>query len=385
MVALLPAVMIGGPPNMGKSVLTYGLTQKLRELQIDHYVIRAHPDGEGDWFQEIEPEQVRQIRIKGRWTDEFVRYICADLDRRLLPLLVDVGGLPTQKQTSLFRHCTHSILLLPANNEATAEFWRHKAEINGLLPLAYLASQLDGISAITAEVPVIEGTLTGLRRRTTPGGALFDLLVARLVSLLNYHPTELRKIHLDAAPAELVVDLNTFLHAWAPETRRWKPEMVSRLLAELPTDVPLAVYGRAPGWLYGALVMQTGPDPFYQFDPRLGWVVPPPLQMNSEPLAEIEVGLSTQEQATVLAMNIPTKYLDYTQAEHLHFPPVATERGLIFDGPIPHWLLTALVRLYSGTGVAWIACYQPQLKGAVVVTSRAADHVPGDFVTLPVS
>ena len=86
MVPLFPAVMIGGPPNVGKSVLTYSLTQKLREHHIDHYVIRAHPDGDGDWFQETEPEQLRQLRFRGQWSDEFVRYICACLDRRhLLP------------------------------------------------------------------------------------------------------------------------------------------------------------------------------------------------------------------------------------------------------------------------------------------------------------
>ena len=78
-------------------------------------------------------------------------------------------------------------------------------------------------------------------------------------------------------------------------------------------------------------------------------------------------------------------HLDYLQADHLPFPPVPTERGLILDGRIPHWLLTALVRLYKQSAVPWIACRQIQLEGAVVVTSRTTDHAPGDLVTLPVS
>src|SRR5437016_1586193 len=145
MVPLFPAVMIGGPPNVGKSVLIYSLTQKLRELNIDHYVIRAHPDGDGDWFQETEPEQLRQLRFRGRWTGEFVRYICTCLDRRHLPLLVDVGGLPTEEQARIFGYCTHSLLLLP-DDAQSVEFWCRTAEVNGLLPLARLCSQLDGLS-----------------------------------------------------------------------------------------------------------------------------------------------------------------------------------------------------------------------------------------------
>src|SRR5438552_6610469 len=47
----LPAILIGGPPHTGKSVLTYSLSQALRKRSIEHYVIRASPDGEGDWSQ----------------------------------------------------------------------------------------------------------------------------------------------------------------------------------------------------------------------------------------------------------------------------------------------------------------------------------------------
>ena len=54
------AILIGGPPHSGKSVLTYSLTQTLRQQGIDHYVLRACPDGEGDWSNEAAPERVWQ-------------------------------------------------------------------------------------------------------------------------------------------------------------------------------------------------------------------------------------------------------------------------------------------------------------------------------------
>lgn len=92
------AVLVGGPPHSGKSVLTYSLTQALRQRQVSHYVLRACPDGEGDWSMESPPDTVRLLRNKGLFTDQWVDQICRDLQQRHLPLLVDVGGRPTANQ-----------------------------------------------------------------------------------------------------------------------------------------------------------------------------------------------------------------------------------------------------------------------------------------------
>jgi len=382
----LPAILIGGPPHAGKSVLTYSLTQALRERNIDHYVIRACPDGEGDWSQEIDQDAVRVIRIKGSWTPSFVERVCRDLERRHFPLLVDMGGRPEAWQTCILSNCTHSLLLLHPHDEQTIQFWRQLVEENGLLPLAQLYSVLDGTSTVTSQEAVLQGTLTGLNRTSIAHGPLFDLLVERVASLFSsYSSEELKRGHLASAPAE-VVDLDVFLHIWTPQTKRWKPEMLSLLLAEFPVNTPLAVYGRGPNWLYGVLAMQTGTEPFYQFDSRLGWVSPPPLQItivDTTRSSALRIWTEEYSEATVLKVDIVTKYLDYTEAEYLSFPPVPTERGLILSGVMPHWLVTALVRLYDGTGVQWIACHQPQLKAAVIVAPRTSKLAPGDLIPIP--
>src|SRR5438094_269249 len=112
MVNTLPAVLIGGPPHAGKSVLFYSLTHALRQRGIRHHAIRACPDGEGNWTQESDAETVSQIRIKieGDWPDDYVKRICLDLEHRCLPLLVDVGGKPKESQMCILRQCTHSLL-----------------------------------------------------------------------------------------------------------------------------------------------------------------------------------------------------------------------------------------------------------------------------------
>jgi len=383
MVNLLPAILVGGPPHAGKSVLTYSLTQALRKRNIDHYVIRACPDGEGDWSQEIDQRAVSRIRVKGDWTQDFVKNICRDLERRHLPLLVDIGGRPEQWQSVILRHCTHSLLLLHADNENTANFWRQLAATNGLLPLAQLASALDGLSTITSETPIVMGTLVGLKRNTLAHGPLFDLLVERIVSLFSsYSSEELRRGHLDSAPGE-VVDVDTLIKDWAPESKRWEPKMLVPLLDKVPQDTPLAVYGRGTNWLYAALAVHTNTEPFYQFDSRLGWVTPLPVQFGMSTSPEVQIIPDEYEHLSVLFVRPANDHIDYEQVKDLSFPPLSSKQGLILSGKLPLWLVTALVRLYNDVGTPWIACYYPQLEGAIVVVSHIEAHAIGDIIPLP--
>src|SRR5260370_8438800 len=115
---LLPAILFGGPPHAGKSVLFYSLAKALRERGIPHYAIRACPDGEGNWFYELDQDKVRLIRVKGEWTSDFVKRMCLDLARRHLPLLVDIGGAPTERGTDFF--CNFPTPFLPLRSPPAA-------------------------------------------------------------------------------------------------------------------------------------------------------------------------------------------------------------------------------------------------------------------------
>ena len=380
----LPAILIGGPPHTGKSVLTYSLTQALRKRYIDHYVIRACPDGEGDWSQESDHEAVRMIRIKGEWQPAFVQNVCSALEHRHFPLLVDVGGRPTEWQMSIMHHCTHALLLLRPDDETSTRFWLQVAEDNNLLPLAHIHSVLNGPSTIISLFPLLEGTLSGLVRHTQAQGPLFDTLVARIHTLFTSYSTwELRQSYFNEAPGE-VIDLDTLLPIFAPYSERWEPSMLQMLLARLPCHTPLAIYGRGTNWLYGALVDRAFPQPFYQFDPRLGWVKPPELRIGITPSQAVGIDIWKCENANVLTIRLINNYLNYAEADQLSFPAVPVEQGIILNGKLPLWLVTALVHLYNTIiGVPWIACYSPQLERAVVVVSRVSAFVPGNLIPLP--
>ncbi|GAC1364983.1 MAG: hypothetical protein NVS2B12_23770 [Ktedonobacteraceae bacterium] len=62
----LPALLIGGPPHAGKSVLFHSVSSALHRQNIRHYALRACPDGEGNWSQESDLATAMLIRDRIR-------------------------------------------------------------------------------------------------------------------------------------------------------------------------------------------------------------------------------------------------------------------------------------------------------------------------------
>jgi len=391
---LFPAVLIGGPPNSGKSVLTYNLTQALRERGVQHYVLRAAPDGEGDWASEAEPDLVRTILVPKAWTPAFVGHVCESLAHRPLPLLVDVGGHPTAWQEAIFDHCTHAVLLTP--DEAARTAWLDRATRHNLILVADLRSELHGVNEVTATQPVLAGTIAGLDWGQRIGGPTFAALEERIARLFAYDVQELRRAHLAAAPVETIVDLDRLARSFdvpfIGEKAVWQPHHLPRLLDYLPGATPLGLYGRGPNWLYAAVALLAHPEPFYQFDARLGWVISPPLHLGT-PAADAPLQAQSQPQADHpsaslraglhLAFAIPQAHLDYSAADGLVVPPVPPDQGIVLSGRIPLWLYTALALTYAPPA-SWLAVYQPQLGDqAVVVSSRVPNLSVGEQIMSP--
>ena len=374
-----PAVLIGGPPHSGKSVLTYGLTQALRRRGVAHYVVRAAADGEGDWANEAAQALVRELRLKGDFGAKFTAFVCESILGRHLPLLVDVGGRPTREQERILDCCTHAILLTP-DDRALAR-WQDLAHRHGLSVVAELTSRLEGRDQVRDQEPLLRGVITGLERGREPGGPTFEALVERLASVLAYEPEDLYRIHEGLCPAEIVIHLarlaQTLGVPFEGHRAKWSPSHLTRVLDYLPEAVPLGLYGRGPNWLYAAVALQAAPTAFYQFDSRLGWVHPLPLRM-AHPRSPARLIFSHHSSADIdhLAVQIPAAYLDYDQLETLSAPPVPTGQGVVLSGKLPHWLYTSLALTYRTA--PWMAIYQPQLECAPVVYSASQEYAVGD-------
>ncbi len=376
----LPAVVIGGPPHSGKSVLAYSLTQALRERGVPHYVLRAYPpDYEGDWFYEGEPETVRRLRLKGARSAAWLPLLRRDVARRHLPLIVDLGGLPTPEQEAILDDCTHAILLTP--HEGAWQEWTARLARHGLVLLADLRSDLHGANRLDQAEPLLRGVLAGLERRSQAAGPAFAALVDRLADLFRAAAPGLRQRHLEDAPAELAVDLERLAQQMGRDPNEWSPQDLPAVLDYLPAGAPLALYGRGPNWLYAAVAAHTLPAPFFLFDARLGWVPAPQILAGEpDPAGPLTTRSHPLPHAQFLELRLPDVYLDITEADALRLPPLPPTEGVILSGKLPQWLWAALAR---AADALWTAVFQPQVHGAVVIRSRIPHPAIGDVTSLP--
>jgi CRISPR-associated protein Csx3 len=397
----LPALIIGAPEHAGKSILAYNLSKALRNMkdEVPHLILRACPDGEGDWVYEANPDEVEMYRIKGQWTDEFRDRVLLDITRRQVPLIVDTGGKPTDKDNDIIAACTHAMLITrdvtkrgerPQEVQKTIQKWRDIFSVfaaNKNVPLfAEIHSQQSGTPDIESWDPTFKATLIIQERQDRISGAEFNALAARVAQLFNAVPTaRLESWHMRHAPQGFtVVDLPRQLKRKEfYNATKWTPDMLESLLAQLPYG-PLAVYGRAPAWVYGALALRALDQPFSQFDARYGWVSPPLIQSGTlRPTQKVIYSSSTDRSHLnprarggryIIPFHIPDYYLDYrdyeTGKETLFFSDPPPGSGVIVSGRLPLWIFTALARFYVQKEVCWLALHAADMDRAVVVYSQ---------------
>lgn len=370
-----PAVFIGGPPHAGKSWLTHQLSRALARRQVAHYVLRAHPDGEGHWRFEAPADAANELRLlaKQPWTPEFAARISRDIAGRHLPLLVDAGGQVSEETRLILAHCSGAILLAP--RRASLAAWRALVAEQALPLLAELRSTLDGPQTVDAAGATLRGTISGLGPGRAPSGPCFDQLVVRLDGLCRFERALLLRQHaalLDADPLDIEAPIGALPAHRMPDAP-WRPDELPQLLAAVDPRAPLAIYGAGPPWLYAALAAYTAPAPLQVFNVALGWVQPPPLALGDKAdAARLAWQRDERETYTRLRFTIPGAYLDYAAAlaAPLRVPRVAPDRGVALDGRLPTWLYAALARRYASA--AWVGVYEPRADppAAIVVRSR---------------
>lgn len=376
----LPAILIGGPPHSGKTTLTDWLSHAVRAQGYPVYVLRASPDGEGSWYADT-PEPLRstlRARAKNRWTAALAEDLAADVTRRSVPLLVDVGGMVSDEVRRIAANCTHAILI--AADPAALAPWHALVDAAGLTLLADLHSVLDAPhETIIAERP-LRGSIVGLRPNGASDGILRQALVARIGETIGLQRERLAHYHASQIDIDLLLDLERSIY---PLTRkaggRWQPDELAPLLASIPAGEPLALYGSGPAWLSTALALHAAPATCMLFDARRGWIVPPQLTLIDAAVPDGPLGWSVQETAahSHVQFGIPGSYLDFRAP--LSAPRLDPARGVILDGKLPIWLTVALALAYAA--LPWVAVYQPLLGGAVVVAARSTYSL-GDIVVL---
>lgn len=162
-------VVIGGPPHSGKSVFIQALRIKLQQLNPESfsnnfYIIRACPDGEGDWFGEIPESEGKHLKTAGDFTDDFAEQMAIAIENAKKIkniIIVDVGGRLDKKNNLIFSKCNSGIIV--SNNKDSASEWKGAYDLTELKLLARINSVLNGQNELISTNP-LEITLTDLCR-----------------------------------------------------------------------------------------------------------------------------------------------------------------------------------------------------------------------------
>jgi CRISPR-associated protein Csx3 len=386
----LPAIVIGGPPHSGKSVLLGYLTDWLRRERIDHYVLRACPDGEGDWFQRDRPEIVRSLRYKGEWTNEWVDQMCKAIAGRQVPLLVDMGGRPSEYQLRILSACTHAVLL--TKDEESRAHWLSHVDKAGLILLADLESSLDGPSEITKVAEPLCARFVGMKRQHAllpANQPAFELLAYLLRDVFVAGSPNLRVRQMQNAPSGF--------HAWDIEEMAgmcavefdplkgfwWSPADLAALFNRISGGKPTARYGRSAAWITAAVAAHALPAACRVFDPRYEeWPLIQEYPCESAKVARsrratrvrnrspLETSYISVEALHILFVQIRDSWLEPISRSRIVLPELEITRGVIISGKLPVWLFADLTVTYINAGLPWVATYDANTHKSIVVASR---------------
>lgn len=123
-----PAILIGGPPKSGKSVLSYALNRCLRQgwPGLKTHLFRANWDGEGnhtyetpdrDLAERLRQENNPKLQQQADYAEKIARFFLKKGEelpnvRRIIDLtLVDVGGKTDPDRLPVVQQCTHYIVI----------------------------------------------------------------------------------------------------------------------------------------------------------------------------------------------------------------------------------------------------------------------------------
>ncbi len=157
-------LLIVGPPDSGKSVLSHQIFNTLVRDYPNIYLQRAHWDGEGNWILELpesatdEEREIFKRANKGALTENFFSgqgQAILNLRWQKSLVIVDVGGLVQPEKRPVIETCTHYLIISSKPEEI--EPWHQFCREEGTLtPLAVIHSTLEEKIEILQSQPFLE-------------------------------------------------------------------------------------------------------------------------------------------------------------------------------------------------------------------------------------
>ena len=385
-------IVFGGPPQSGKSVLIANLRKRLPDDCAR--VIRACPDGEGDWSNESGNFNA-DVRIKGAFTPEFVERKCCAIknNRNQKIVIVDVGGIISEENEKFFKLCDGYVTL--CRSEEETEEWSNFADsiINykgkNLFRLGRIFSDLYGHESIEdsgVETNTIIGTLAGLDRKAfLRESPLLDRIAARIIKKSGYSIDDSRHLELHnlsglalahnigCQKTEIIEDVEIPKAFWSYDSIDKVYDVLTELVNESDGKVKeVNIDAVRPAFVLCACtkaLLNSGMETITTMDLENNLFVPIRRIEKIDGIAEAD-GLDYHviEAEKGIFFDVDIKGQNYSLEEYANcvLPKLNTNKPLFISGRVPNWLMASIATSYDSPSVSVL---QPP-KGFICTYSK---------------
>ena len=391
-------IVLCGPPHSGKSVFIANLTKYLPADGVT--IVRACPDGEGLWSNNSDQEQTQAVRIKGKFSQEFIDQKCEEIDsQRNKIVLVDVGGIMSKENEQVFKHCD-SFIVLSSDEEKKLE-WKEFGENLGLECVGLLDSSIEegDKEEIYTNEPFIQGKIVGLERGSfLDQSPLLETIVGEILvkSSYEYEPNSIENgNYVLIEEIELAKQVGCFSENLISSGHvipkvEWEiggtttPKLYDAVLDKNIDGKCVRVNGiKTPDILIPVCqaAQQGGAKAIECFDTRTNEYVKIRELPKAEGVTEMP-GLTYQtienEGAVFLDFSLTTSNYTYDDFYKCVLPTINEEakKKIYLSGPLPLWVQASIAKSYNSTS---FYMYKPG-EGFICVNSKDENEL-GNIVT----
>ncbi|MCR5605677.1 MAG: ATP-binding protein, partial [Treponema sp.] len=180
----LMKIIFCGPPHSGKTVLIHNLEKFMPSSS--YITVRVHKDGEGNWSNNPDQNQVKSVRIKSDYDEEFIKEKCEEIKKNSTPIiLVDIGGKLQDDKIPIFKTCDSFVII--SNDKKKIDDWLAFGEKYACKCIAILDSTLEEEECIYQASPILKAKISNLERGTDKKNSpVIKALADFIISKSNY-------------------------------------------------------------------------------------------------------------------------------------------------------------------------------------------------------
>jgi len=160
-------IIIGGPPNSGKSTLAESLTRALRAIGVDAYAEDLDLASQTlEYIKGVKPWKLR-AQEKKEWTSELADKAAAkfkEASKRHSVVIGDAPGKISNESRKIAQQANNAIILCRADSISQKKEWRNFFESMGVKIIYIAISKMEGTGHVKVN-EIIEATIIGLDRK----------------------------------------------------------------------------------------------------------------------------------------------------------------------------------------------------------------------------